>query len=80
MSVSWPKAVKLQYNSVEYEAKSVACGPTYTCVIGTLKHSDTDLSEHKSNLQPFEPARKALRKMLLEKKSLAWLFQKPDAI
>lgn len=44
---------------VEYEAQTVACGPTFTCIIGCLKDESAEvLSEEKANLIPFEPIRK----------------------
>ena len=40
--VSWPKAIPLTCKGAEYEAVAVACGPTYTFVIGSNHYLNKD--------------------------------------
>ena len=64
-----PTPLPLRYKGVEYKAKSVYCGQTFTFVIGHTK-STTTFTHLKTDEEILNP----LKQILMKKKTLAYFF------
>ena len=73
--VSWPNAIPLVYKKQEYEAVSVACGPSFTFAIGRIP----DLSYYELQPSPCPDFTRLLRqkylKILKESGDLNGIFE-----